>query len=164
MKIICNDDLDEWTYQNLVAPIEINMREIDEHLSARNFCTLIAMLKLPLDADVYEKIAAQYADLDEKISDAFVYWFSQYKSEFLEQPEFYLRKEKDARFFKAMFTKVMTYAPFTVQERADWCRYLLIISLCLISLTLISQMMSCCRCLTALVMKNSRACCLRDLL
>ncbi|MEQ4743775.1 DNA-binding protein [Klebsiella michiganensis] len=119
MKIICNDDLDEWTYQNLVAPIEINMREIDEHLSARNFCTLIAMLKLPLDADVYEKIAAQYADLDEKISDAFVYWFSQYKSEFLAQPEFYLRKEKDARFFKAMLTKVMTYALFTVQERAD---------------------------------------------
>ncbi|MFP9494486.1 YobI family P-loop NTPase [Pectobacterium brasiliense] len=119
MKIICNDDLDEWTYQNLVAPIEINMREIDEQLSARNFCTLIAMLKLPLDADMYEKIAAQYADLDEKISDAFVYWFSQYKSEFLAQPEFYLRKEKDARFFEAMLTKVMTYALFTVQERAD---------------------------------------------
>ncbi|HBY0417259.1 TPA: DNA-binding protein [Klebsiella variicola] len=119
MKIICNDDLDVWTYQNLVAPIEINMREIDKQLSARNFCTLIAMLKLPLDADVYEKIAAQYADLDEKISDAFVYWFSQYKSEFLAQPEFYLRKEKDAHFFKVMLKKVMAYALFTVQEKAD---------------------------------------------
>ncbi|WP_455863597.1 YobI family P-loop NTPase [Pantoea agglomerans] len=119
MKIICNDDLDEWTYQNLVSPLEINMREIDERLSARNFCTLIAMLKLCLDSDVYEKIAAQYADLDEKISDAFVYWFSQYKSEFLAQPEFYLRKEKDARFFTVMLTKVMAYARFTVQERAD---------------------------------------------
>ncbi|MEX7536669.1 DNA-binding protein [Providencia rettgeri] len=117
MKIICNDNLDEVTYQSLVAPIEINMQEIDERLSARNFCTLVTMLKLPLDADVYEKIAAQYADLDEKISGAFVYWFSQYKSEFLEQPEFYLRKEKDANFFKAMLTKVMTYALFTEQER-----------------------------------------------
>lgn len=119
MKIICNDDLDEWTYQNLVSPLEINMREIDERLSARNFCTLIAMLKLRLDSDVYEKIAAQYADLDEKISDALVYWFSEYKSEFLAQPEFYLRKEKDARFFTVMLTKVMAYARFTVQERAD---------------------------------------------
>ncbi|EOB9821846.1 hypothetical protein ACUUKK_001910 [Escherichia coli] len=119
MKIICNDDLDEWTYQNLVSPLEINMREIDDRLSARNFCTLIAMLKLRLDSDVYEKIAAQYADLDEKISDAFVYWFSEYKSEFLAQPEFYLRKEKDARFFTVMLTKVMAYSRFTVQERAD---------------------------------------------
>lgn len=119
MKIICNDDLDEWTYQNLVSSLEINMREIDDRLSARNFCTLIAMLKLRLDSDVYEKIAAQYADLDEKISDAFVYWFSEYKSEFLAQPEFYLRKEKDARFFTVMLTKVMAYSRFTVQERAD---------------------------------------------
>ncbi len=119
MKIICNDDLDEWTYQNLVEPIEINMREIDERLSVRNFCTLVAMQKLPLDTAVYEKIAAQYADLNEKIRDAFVCWFSQYKSEFLEEPEFYLRKEKDAHFFKAMLTKVMTYALFTVQERAN---------------------------------------------
>ncbi|TBL72224.1 DNA-binding protein [Obesumbacterium proteus] len=119
MKIICNDDLNEWTYQNLVSPLEINMREIDARLSARNFCTLIAMLKLRLDSDVYEKIAAQYADLDEKISDAFVYWFSEYKSEFLSQPEFYLRKEKDARFFTVMLTKVMAYSRFTVQERAD---------------------------------------------
>ncbi|WP_193162730.1 YobI family P-loop NTPase [Enterobacter ludwigii] len=119
MKIICNDDLEEQVYQNLVAPIEINMREIDEQLSARHFCTLVAMQKLPLDADVYEKIAAQYAVQDENISDAFVYWFSQYKSEFLTQPEFYLRKEKDARFFNVMLTKVITYAHFTVQERAD---------------------------------------------
>lgn len=119
MKIICNDNLEEQAYQSLIAPIEINMREIDEHLSARHFCTLIAMQKLPLDAAVYEKIAAQYAGLDEKISDAFVYWFSQYKSEFLAQPEFYLRKEKDARVFTAMLTKVMAYALFTVQERAD---------------------------------------------
>ena len=77
------------------------------------------MLKLRLDSDVYEKIAAQYADLDEKISDAFVYWFSEYKSEFLAQPEFYLRKEKDARFFTVMLTKVMAYSRFTVQERAE---------------------------------------------
>lgn len=119
MKIICNDDLEEQVYQSLVAPIEINMREIDERLSARHFCTLVAMQKLPLDADVYEKIAAQYAVQDENISDAFVYWFSQYKSEFLTQPEFYLRKEKDARFFNVMLTKIITYAHFTVQERAD---------------------------------------------
>lgn len=119
MKIICNDDLEEQAYQSLVAPIEINMREIDEQLSARNFCTLVAMQKLPLDAAVYETIAEQYAVQDENISDAFVYWFSQYKSEFLAQPEFYLRKENDARFFKAMLTKVMTYELFTVQERAD---------------------------------------------
>lgn len=119
MKIICNDDLEEQAYQSLVAPIEINMREIDEQLSARNFCTLAAMQKLPLDAAVYETIAEQYAVQDEKISDAFVNWFSQYKSEFLTQPEFYLRKEKDARFFNVMLTKVMTYALFTVQERAD---------------------------------------------
>ncbi|MDF9346779.1 hypothetical protein OH693_12095 [Escherichia coli] len=48
MKIICNDDLEEQVYQSLVAPIEINMREIDERLSARHFCTLVAMQKLPL--------------------------------------------------------------------------------------------------------------------
>ncbi len=48
MKIICNDDLEEQVYQSLVAPIEINMREIDEQLSARHFCTLVAMQKLPL--------------------------------------------------------------------------------------------------------------------
>lgn len=119
MKIICNDDLEEQAYQSLVAPIEINMREIDEQLSERNFCTLVAMQKLPLDAAVYEKIAEQYAVQDENISNAFVDWFSQYKSEFLTQPEFYLRKEKDAHFFKVMLTKVMTYALFTVQERAD---------------------------------------------
>lgn len=119
MKIICNDDLEEQVYQSVVAPIEINMREIDGQLSARHFCILVAMQKLPLDADVYEKIAAQYADLDEKISDAFVYWFSQYKSEFLAQPELYLREETDTRFFKAMLTKVMAYVRFTVQERAD---------------------------------------------
>lgn len=118
-KIICNNDLDERTYRNLVASLEIDMWEIDEQLSARNFCTLIAMLKLPLDADVYEQIAAQYADLDEKISNTFIHWFSQHKREFLAQPEFYLRKEKDARFFKVMFTKVMTNALFTVQERAN---------------------------------------------
>lgn len=119
MKIICNDDLEEQVYQNLVAPIDINMQEIDEQLSAHHFCTLVAMQKLPLDTDVYEKIAAQYAVQDENISDAFVYWFSQHKSEFLTQPEFYLRKEKDARFFNVMLTKVITYAQFTVQERAD---------------------------------------------
>ena len=119
MKIICNDDLEEQVYQSLVAPIEINMREIDEQLSARHFCTLVAMQKLPLDAAVYEKIAAQYAIQDENISDAFVCWFSKYKSEFLTQPEFFLRKEKDARFFNVMLTKVITYARFTVQERAD---------------------------------------------
>lgn len=119
MKIICNDDLEAQVYQSLVAPIEINIREIDEQLSARHFCTLVAMQKLPLDAAVYEKIAAQYAIQDENISDAFVYWLSQYKSEFLTQPEFFLRKEKDARFFNVMLTKVITYARFTVQERAD---------------------------------------------
>lgn len=119
MKIICNDNLDELTYQSLVASLKINMREIDEQLSARNFCTLVAMQKLPLDADVYEKIAEQYAVQDENISDAFVNWFSQYKSELLTQPEFYLRKEKDAGFFNVMLTKVMNYALFTVQERAD---------------------------------------------
>ncbi|EPO1786529.1 DNA-binding protein [Cronobacter turicensis] len=119
MKIICNDDIEEQVYQNLVAPIEINMWEIDEQLSARHFCILVAMQKLALDADVYEKIAAQYAVQDENISDAFVYWFSQYQSEFLTQPEFYLRKEKDARFFNVMLTKVMISPFFTVQERAD---------------------------------------------
>lgn len=35
------------------------------------------------------------------------------------QPEFYLRKEKDTRFFNVMLTKVITYVHFTVQERAD---------------------------------------------
>lgn len=119
MKIICNDDLEEQAYQSLVAPIDINMREIDEQLSARNFCTLVAMQKLSLEAAEYETIAEQYAVQDENISDAFVNWFSQYKSEFLTQPEFYLRKEKDARFFNVMLTKVMTYALFTVQEKAD---------------------------------------------
>ncbi|MBH3008323.1 MULTISPECIES: DNA-binding protein [Serratia] len=119
MKIICNDDLEEQAYQSLVAPIEINMQEIDEQLSARNFCTLVAMQKLPLDADVYEKIAEQYTVQDENIRDAFVNWFRQYKSEFLTQPELYLRKEKDANFFDVMLKKVMNYALFTVQERAD---------------------------------------------
>ncbi|MBA5600939.1 DNA-binding protein [Pectobacterium aroidearum] len=119
MKIICNDELDEQAYQSLVAPLEINTQEIDEQLSARNFCTLIAMLKLPLEATVYEKIAAQYMVQDENIRDALVYWFSQNKSEFIAQPEFYLRKEKDEHFFKVMLTKVMVYALFTVQEKAD---------------------------------------------
>lgn len=119
MKIICNNNLEEQAYQSLVSPLEINMQEIDERLSSSHFCTLIAMLKLPLDATVYEKIAAQYADLNENTSDTFVYWFSQYKGEFIAQPEFYLRKEKDAHFFKVVLTKVMTYTLFTVQERAD---------------------------------------------
>ncbi|VYU78322.1 DNA-binding protein [Metakosakonia massiliensis] len=119
MKIICNDALEEKTYQQLVKQIEINMQVIDELLSTRNFCNLIDMSKLPLDADVYEKIASQYAELDEKISDAFVSWFSQYKSEFLARPELFLRKEKDVCFFRAMFTKIMTCVVFSVQEKAD---------------------------------------------
>ncbi|MCW1876494.1 DNA-binding protein [Erwinia sp. INIA-01] len=119
MKIICNDNLDELTYRKLVVPLEINMHEIDERLSARNFCSLIAMLKLPLDAAVYEKITVQYSVQDKNISDAFVCWFSQYKSEFLAQPDFYLRKVKDASFFNVMLTKVMTSTLFTVQERVS---------------------------------------------
>lgn len=117
LKIICNDDLDEWTYQNLLASFKINMQEIDENLSARNFCILIAMQKLSLDFGVYEKIATQYVDLNEKITDAFVNWFGQYKNEFFKQPEFYLRKEKDSNFFRGMVIKVMTAPRFTVQEK-----------------------------------------------
>lgn len=119
MKIICNDDLAEQAYQSLVSAIEINIREIDDQLSTRNFCILVDMQKLPLDAVVYEKIAAQYIIQDEKVSDAFVNWLIQYKSEFLSEPEFYLRKEKDTQFFNVMLSKVMNCSLFTVQQRAD---------------------------------------------
>ncbi|EMK7761803.1 TPA: DNA-binding protein [Yersinia enterocolitica] len=119
LKIICNNDLDEWTYQNLVSTIQINMHEIDGQLSERNFCKLITMQKLTLDAEIYESIAVLYKKLDEDISDAFVYWFSQHKNEFMAQSDLYLRKTKDKYFFDFMLSKVLNYPLFTVKERAD---------------------------------------------
>jgi hypothetical protein len=119
MKIICNEILNEYTYQQLVLPIQINMHEIDNKLSARNFCRLITLLKLSLSDETYERIAVQYCVLDEELCDAFVCWFSQYHDVFLGNPEFYLRKTADTYFFKTLLSRIMHDSCFTVVERAS---------------------------------------------
>lgn len=78
-KIICNDNFDEKTYRTILASVEIDMEQIDDQLSVRNFGRLIAMQKISLDEVAYQNVMSVYSSLDEKLTNTLILWFSQYK-------------------------------------------------------------------------------------
>jgi hypothetical protein len=118
-KIICNDDFDEKIYSAILASVEIDMEQIDDQLSVRNFGRLIAMKKLSLDEVVYQNVTSVYSSPDEKLTDHLILWFSQYKEVFMAAPDIYLLKNKDTGFFGKVINIVMFSSDFADPDKAQ---------------------------------------------
>lgn len=118
-KVICNDTFDENTYSKILATVDVDPEQIDEQLSSRNFIRLIGMGKVQLNADTYKVVEALYKISEENLTDAFISWFSQFSTIFMEDPDFYLRRLKDPKFFETTLNRLMFSRYFTDETKAQ---------------------------------------------
>ncbi|HGH4686086.1 DNA-binding protein [Enterobacter sp. BNK-16] len=95
-KIICSDLFDDNTYETLLSSIEINIEQIDDQLSVRNFGRLVKLGKIILSNESYRIIESTYIEPDEKLTEYLVLLFSQHKDIFLSNSDFYLGKNKSS--------------------------------------------------------------------
>lgn len=117
-KVICDDVLDDDTYETILGTVDISPEKISKGLSFKNFRRLISMEKILLEETPYINAKHMYPSSDENTVAAYLLWFSQYKSVFFASPDFYLRKEKDEDFFFRCITQLMSGNLFSDQEKS----------------------------------------------
>ncbi|EPW3925012.1 DNA-binding protein [Enterobacter sichuanensis] len=117
-KVICDDVLDDDTYETIIGTVDISPEQISKGLSFKNFRRLISMEKISLEETPYINAKRMYPSSDENTVTAYLLWFSQYKSEFFASPDFYLRKDKDEDFFIRCITQLMSGNLFSDQEKS----------------------------------------------
>ena len=120
-KVICNDKLSDSTYSAILSSVYFNVHCIDERLSVNNFLRLIKNKKIVLDSESFDKVTEHFIPLTEEGSkEAFVIWFSQYKDEFLRDPNHYLRFEmQNKKFFTDILREIIESENFSTEEKAE---------------------------------------------
>jgi len=117
-KVICDDELDDKTYEAILDSVDISPEQISKRLSFANFLRLISMQKIILEETPYTNAKRMYPSSDENTVSAYLLWFSQYKSEFFAFPDFYLRKDNDEDFFIRCISQLMLGNLFSDLEKS----------------------------------------------
>lgn len=118
-KIICSDSFDQNTYIAILSSVEIVVEQIDRRLSLCNLTRLIIMKKIILNEHSYKIIENLYDNHNEELTKAYILWFSQFKDEFMSDPDFYLRRKEDMEFFETILKSLMLSIHFDDERKAQ---------------------------------------------
>ena len=116
-EIICNDNLSEPVYLNMLNMVRVNISKLDLSLSFENFSRLIGMNKIELNEELYRNYILLHDIVLFENSEVLVTLFSQYKEIFMEDPTFYLGESNGEYFFETVLSKLMNSELFSLSEK-----------------------------------------------
>ncbi|MBT0385563.1 DNA-binding protein [Morganella morganii] len=122
-KIICNNNLDDATYKNILSSIDIVNSKLDTDLSSINFERLVRMKKIQLDEVLYRNYVTLFDITKYDLSETLVALFSQFQDIFMADTEFYLQWSDSEEFFEIVSNKLMHSELFEVEEKVNLVLY-----------------------------------------
>lgn len=118
LKIVCDDKLQDDTYQLVIKLMNIPYTLFDDNTSVLNLKRLVDNGKLPLEEDAYLHLLTHLTtSLD--CAEFLLFWFKKYQEKLATDIPFYFRREDDKELFSQLFQKTMTENKFSDVFCAD---------------------------------------------
>ncbi|MBD8183198.1 hypothetical protein IFU25_16055 [Pantoea agglomerans] len=118
-RIICDDDLSDAAYKAVLPPLPVNTDLWDQNLSSGNVRRMIFSNKLSLGTGAFSKVTERFGTLTNgAVCKTLLFWFTQFREEFLTDAEYYLNSDNDPTYREYMLASVCRSADFSVAEKA----------------------------------------------
>lgn len=118
-RIICDDDLSDAAYKAVLPPLPVNTDLWDQNLSSGNVRRIIFSNKLSLGTGAFSKVTERFGTLTNgAVCKTLLFWFTQFREEFLTDAEYYLNSDNDPTYREYMLASVCRSADFSVAEKA----------------------------------------------
>lgn len=118
-RIICDDDLSDAAYKAVLHALPVNTDLWDQNLSSGNVRRMIFSNKLTLGTGSFSKVTERLSTLTNGVvCKTLLFWFTQFREEFLTNAEFYLNSDNDETYHECMLASVCRSAEFSVAEKA----------------------------------------------
>ncbi|MCJ8348538.1 hypothetical protein [Moritella sp.] len=118
LKIVCDDKLQDVTYQLITKLLNIPYALFDDNISVLNLKRLIDNGKLPLEKDAYLHLLTHLTTTSD-CTEFLLFWFKKYQEELETDLHFYFRKADDNELFSQLFQKAITENKFSDAFSAD---------------------------------------------
>ncbi|MCA1179733.1 MULTISPECIES: hypothetical protein [unclassified Pantoea] len=110
VKIICNQLLNEESYQQIIRNVDINTAHFDENISDEIIIQLLRMDKIPLTPNDFTHVMNNISDLSGDMTETISAWLVTYQTEFMSDADHYLKYHDDGKVFEKILRGVM-YSP-----------------------------------------------------
>lgn len=118
-RIICDDDLSDTAYKAVLHALPVNTDLWDQNLSSGNVRRMIFNNKLTLGTASFSKVTERLGTLTNgAVCKTLLFWFTQFREEFLTDAEYYLNSDNDQTYHDCMLASVCRSAEFTPAEKA----------------------------------------------
>ncbi|WNK42629.1 YobI family P-loop NTPase [Pantoea agglomerans] len=118
-RIICDDDLSDAAYKAVLPALPVNTDLWDQNLSSGNVRRMIFSNKLTLGTGSFSKVTERLGTLTNgALCKTLLFWFTQFREEFLTDAEYYLNSDNDQTYHECMLASVCRSAEFTAAEKA----------------------------------------------
>lgn len=117
-RIICDDGLSDAAYKAVLPVLPVNTDLWDQNLSSRNVRRMIFNNKLTLGTGSFSKVTERLGTLTNgAVCKTLLFWFTQFREEFLTDAEYYLNSNNDQTYHEYMLASICRSAEFTAAEK-----------------------------------------------
>jgi len=117
-RIICDDGLSDAAYKAVLPVLPVNTDLWDQNLSSRNVRRMIFNNKLTLGTGSFSKVTERLGTLTNgAVCKTLLFWFTQFREEFLTDAEYYLHSDNDQTYHEYMLASICRSAEFTAAEK-----------------------------------------------
>ncbi|MBS0883213.1 DNA-binding protein [Pantoea sp. JGM49] len=118
-RVICDDDLSDEAYKAVLPALPVSMDLWDQNLSSKNVSRMIFNNKISLGTESFSKVTERLGTLtNDYVCETLLFWFTQFREEFLTNSEHYLNTDNDPTYHEYMLVLVCRSADFSVAEKA----------------------------------------------
>ncbi|GME47283.1 MULTISPECIES: DNA-binding protein [unclassified Pantoea] len=118
-RIICDDGLSDAAYKAVLPALPVNTDLWDQNLSSGNVRRMIFNNKLTLGTGSFSKVTERLGTLTNgTVCNTLLFWFTQFREEFLTDAEYYLNSDNDQTYYECMLASICRSAEFTAAEKA----------------------------------------------
>lgn len=118
-RIICDDGLSDAAYKAVLPALPVNTDLWDQNLSSGNVRRMIFNNKLTLGTGSFSKVTERLGTLTNgAVCKTLLFWFTQFREEFLTDAEYYLNSDNDQTYHECMLASICRSAEFTAAEKA----------------------------------------------